>query len=1350
MQQNILLVIFVLISLIGSAGELIKSSVFENYSVSNGLFDEKIHCVFQDSKGLIWLGTDYGVTRFDGYEFTQLNLNSDKCIILTKSLIRTIYEDPNGIIWIGSDFEGIFKYDRKANTLKQYKDKGFTHNSVWAIVQDSMQNLWLGTEGGITYFNPSTESVEHTITVGNNSHMPGNWVRKIFIKNNNEFWLGTDKGIAVFDNDFNFKRAFLTGLAYKARENEVWEIFQDGSHDIWVGTYLAGLLKYTRKTNSFETIELDANNSRAITVRSIIQDKNGDLWFGTRGGLYSLNKGTNKKCYYKNEDNNSYSLIHNSVLNLQLDKKGDLWVGTRNGLSYLNFDKQAFGYISANKDNSGNLNDGEVYSIWEDDLENLWFGTESGGINIYNPKKEQISYVTTENGLSINCIKALCPDNNGNVLVGTYLGGLNVYNPKTGNCKVFRHKANNPNSISGDEVWAIIKDSENKIWVGTSGGLDLFDEKREVFIHFGDKYNLKQVSMIFEDKNRNFWIYSASTEQMTLVFPDGKYKQLDVKSRAMCEDIDGNLWLATLGSGLLKLNKKGDVIDKYTMTEGLTSNVLQGIVNINNEVLWLSSNNGISKFDIDKKEFKNFFISDGLLNDKFNYAAFCKTKSNSLAFGGKKGVDFVYLDRINKNEYIPTIIITKFRLFNKEVLLTDTIGNKLLSNLISETNKLELDYDQNMISFDFAALNYANSNKNKYLYKLEGFDKEWNDIGTSRVATYTNLDYGEYIFKVIGSNNDNVYNEKGVELSIIIHPPVWKTIWFRFLALCALIILVFLIFRMIHNREKLKHELIYERQAARNIHELDRLKHQFFMNISHEIRTPLSLIIGPLDKILSMNMDNAVVATNLKLIKRNTVNLKKLVNQLLDYRKIETGNLKLDLQKGNIRVFVEEIVDSFRYSAQDKDIDLRFNSSQKSIFTNFDADKLEKILNNLISNAIKYTQVSGKISITVTLVFADDIEGGNLLIPQFDIDQTMHKRYVKIKVVDSGIGISAEDLPKIFDRFRRIKQEGKERIQGAGIGLALTKELVKIHNGHLKVRSELGQGSRFSIFLPFDENVHEGELEDVAKEQEKRIELEKQELNRIKNQAIALVIDDNVDLRSFIKSHFEPDFKVFEAKNGKDGWEQALETIPDIVIADVMMPIMDGNELCKKLKHDERTSHIPIIMLSALGSSENQLAGIDAGADDYLTKPFDVGLLKAKVENILSIRKSLRERYSKEMILKPKDIVLASPDEKFLKRLINLIEKNIANDSLDVEYIALNLDVSRTQLYRKIGALTDMSPKEFVRDQRLKRAAQMVLQNRLNISEVAYGVGFNDVAYFRKCFKEKFGMSASEYFKKNS
>ncbi|MBN1118964.1 MAG: response regulator [Bacteroidales bacterium] len=1355
---SILLVIHLYVPI--SAGPM--GALFDNYSVEDGLNDKTIHCIFQDSKGWIWIGTDFGVLRFDGYVFHKFTIDCHESKILSNTLIRTITEDSKGVIWIGTENQGVFRYDRNYYKIQQIGGNSLSNNSVWSIVEDDNQKLWFGTEFGLDYYNPETGKTELII---NSRTQPGlllgDFVRKVFIDNEKHIWVGTQNGLTVLNQDISlFKNLLSEKPVIDEMENQVWEIYQDVQMNVWIGTYLGGLSKYKPQTGEIQQIVLDDAINRSQTVRSIVQDRRGNIWVGTRGGLFSLEKKTNKISSFTQNILDEFSLVHNSVLCLLIDAKGDLWAGTRNGISFLNFDRQAFGYITTSPGQELSLNNSEVYVLWESPNEDIWIGTESGGVNIFNRKTNSIKYLTSYQNLSNNCIKAIHPDSKGNVLIGTYLGGLNQYNPVTGENKIYQHDENDPNSISDNSIWTIYTDSKDQIWVGTATGVDLFDDINGTFIHFGSKFEVSWVSLIYEDPEGRLWMYSGDMKKLTMITPGGTIRHFPYKTRSITNDNDGYLWISTMGNGLLRYDPHKNKVISYTTKHGLCSNVIYGMINVDMKHLWLSTNNGLSRFDLETKSFKNYYVSNGLLNSQFNYSATLHCSDNTLVFGGKKGVDFVYLNDLRENTYVPPVVLTGIKIFNKEVsIVSDTSEKSILNNFICETDAITLNYDQNMISFEFAALNYTNSNKNTYKYKLIGFDKDWNDIGTNHSATYTNLDHGEYVLRVLGSNSDNRFNPDGLSLKLNILPPFWKTWTFRFIIIGVIIALFYLIYVFIINREKLRHQLIFERQNARQIQELDRLKHQFFMNISHEIRTPLSLIVGPLDKLLTVNMDRDTELSHLNIIKRNTTILSRLVNQLLDYRKLETGNLKLELQQGNLSAFLKEIIDQFRQLSENKSIDLDLNISHKSIFFAFDSDKLEKILNNLISNAIKYTNNGGKITVSVSLMFVDELENTNNFIPTIDLAQEEINQYVKIVVRDTGIGIPSNQIMRIFDRFKQIENKYRKSAPGTGIGLSLTKELVKLHNGHIKVKSVEGKGSKFTLLIPYiqieEEKTTENSIIDTQQEtfgMEENEILMQEPVERVadKHQAIILVVDDNADLRQFIKHHFEPEYLVIEAEDGRQAFDKALDTVPDLIVADIMMPHTDGVELCRKIKNDERTSHIPLLLLTALTSKEKQLAGIAAGADDYIVKPFDMTLLKAKVDNLLYIRKALRERYSKEMLLKPKDIVLTSPDEKFLRKVIQVIERNIAKPDLDVDFLAKHVGVSRTQLYRKISALTDMAAKEFVKDIRLKRAAQLISQDKLNISEIAYEVGFNDISYFRKCFKEKFNMSASKYLKQTS
>lgn len=1353
-RVNYFLVIALFMSLsVNSLHAQPNSPLFHNYTLADGLTDKTVHCIIQDRKGWIWIGTDFGVLRFDGYQFKKFTTHSSESLILSNSLIRTIYEDQSGVIWIGTESNGVFSYNREVYAIKQIDIEKLSNKSAWSIVEDENNNLWIGTEKGINYYNPETDEVEKIISSATAPDILNNdFVRKLFIDKSNRLWVGTDNGLRVLSPNHKLEASYLDyEVPGKELENQIWEIFQDSHENIWIGSYLGGLLKYNSRKKQFTKVDLDKSNDRSNTVRAIHEDKYGDLWVGTRGGLYSISKESGGVDHYSENEFDDFSLVHNSILGLLIDVKGDLWVGTRNGISFLNFERKAFKYIKSFNCGNANLNNNEIYALWEDRKKALWIGTESGGINLYDPVEKKVRYITTDEGLSNNCIKAISPGKNGNILIGTYLGGLNKYNPKTGENTIYLHDENNDKSLSDNSVWAIYEDRNKQVWIGTSAGLDLYDEENETFTNYGKEFEVGEISLIFEDLKERLWLYSTDLKKLTMVTAGGDVKHFPFQTRSILNANDSELWIGTTGDGLVKFNPETNSKTIFTVENGLCSNVIYEMVKEGDRFIWLATNNGLSRFDTKTEEFKNYYESNGLLNNQFNYGAAILLSENVLALGGKRGVDLVNLLELKVNDYIPPVVLTDFRIFNKKVpIKPDTNIAVSLDNFISEIDQITLPYDQNIISFEFSALNYANSKKNTYRYKLVGFDKDWNDIGVNHSANYTNLDFGEYIFRVQGSNNDGRFDKDGLSFYLTITPPFWKTWVFRFIILALIGLAFYVIYVFIVNREKLKLQLHSERQTARQLKELERLKHQFFMNISHEIKSPLSLILGPLNKLENSDLSKESIQAHLGLIKRNTNLLTKLVNQLLDYRKLETGNLKLNLKQGKLNIFLQELVSSFKQFAEDKNIDLELNIVDKAIFFAFDSDKLEKILNNLISNALKYTNSGGRVTVSVSLTFIDELENTNNYIPSIDTDQ-QSSQFVKFTIRDTGIGIPGNHINKIFDRFRQIDRGNAPASSGVGIGLSLTKEFVKLHNGHIKVKSIEGKGSKFTLLVPFtqlpetisnelglnsdvSDNTFDGNESKAAAA-----------FDSSKNSPILLIIDDNPDIREFVRHHFTPEYNVKEAADGSIGWRKSLDLVPDIIIADITMPHIDGVELCRRLKNDERTSHIPLMLLTAISSKQKQIDGISAGADDYIVKPFDITVLKAKVDNLLYIRKSLRERFSREILLQPRDIILKSPDEKFLKKVIQSIEKNISHPELDVDFLAKNVGVSRTQLYRKINALTDMAVKEFVKDIRLKRAAQLLQQNSLNISEIVMEVGFNDASYFRKCFKEKYGVSASKY-----
>jgi len=1346
--KNLLIALCFIIFLQGNslAGiSVVNNLNFDFYSQENGLSNNQIHCVLQDKKGWMWFGTSQGVCRFDGYKFTVFKNDPEDSTSLQGNLVRTIFEDHKGQLWIGTENGGLNKFNREKENFQHFFYQGNNaklHDAtVTAIHEDSNNILWVGTLTQL--FRLENENSLTEIKPDNFPEFTS-YFRIIRSDESGRIWIGSNQGLFIYDPIRNLAEKISLPEKLSANE-EIWEITKDDGTFL-IGTYSSGMYSVNIKTLDASHMIIDPNNDRSNTVRAISKDRGGKYWIGTRGGLYIYEKGKGAVAFYYHDEREPKSLVNNSVQCIVHDLKGDVWIGTRNGINFLIEERQnILGYKSMKGDDRY-LNSSEIYGFWIDQKDDIWIATESGGINILNSKTGRFRYLLPQSGnpnsLTTNCIKALLDDGKNNLWIGTFFGGIDVINLNTGIYKHYRNDVNKPTSLSDNRVWALLRDSKNEIWVGTNSGLDKYDPVTESFTHFSNLVNDQQINWLYEDTDHNLWI---GADQITVFNLETKKSfRIDESTRNVLQDSKNRYWLATLNKGIALYSKGKGIIKYYTEKNGLANNQTLAILEDNEHFLWISTTNGLSKFDPETERFHNYSIKNGFQNNQFCYGAAFKTKEGDLLFGGISGFNIFNPTKIKSGDYFPPIVLTDLKIFNKSV----KIGNRkkdILTKSISETKQISINYDQNSITLDFASLDYANSLGVLYSYFLEGFDKDWTEPSIARSATYTNLDPREYTFRVKTVSIDQKESNPGPSLAIIVEPPYWETWWFRIFLFLVIIGLFYMLIAFLLNKEKLKNELVLERMNAKKLHELDMMKLRFYTNISHEIRTPLTLILGPLEKLRNNMIPAIDIKGHVEVMFRNANQLHQLINQLLDFRKLETGNLKLVLTRGDLVSYISGIVDSFGTLAGEKEIDLKFNSLKKAIITNFDADKVAKIMNNLLSNAFKFTEKGGKISVNLSLIFDEDENETGVETPE--------KRVVEISVKDSGIGISESNLEKIFTRFFQVGQEGNQT--GTGIGLALTKELVKLHKGKIFVWSKPGKGSKFTVQIPYDDVLYSEQSRQTQSSNtnliNKEIPINEEPLNEqmMATQKIMLLVDDNADVRYFIKSHFSSVYKVLEAENGVEGFKIGLESIPDIIISDVMMPDMDGFEFCRKIRKDERTSHIPIILLTALGSRDHEIEGLSYGADDYITKPFDLVIMQTKVENILSVRQSLKQKYTGEMLLQPRNIVLNSPDERFLQKAIEVIEDNISDSDLDIERFAVKIGVSRMQLYRKLNALTEMTVKEFIRNIRLKRAAQMLVQKKLNISEVAYAVGFKDLSHFRKCFKQEFGMSASEYVEKH-
>ena len=1362
---------------------------FELLSVEEGLTDATIHCITQDSKGFLWIGTEGGLFRYDGYKFKVFQNKPENPYSLSNNNIHALYADSSKDLWIGTYGGGLNNFDLMKEIFTRYMHQteditSISDNEIVSIIKDREGYLWIGTYGGglnKVDLNAKTGShltfIRYNHNINNPSSIAGDEVYTICEDKSGVIWIGTNNGLSRYliggDNFINYRRN--TDNPNSLSNNKIHSIIEDSASELWIGTYGGGLNKLIHdKTDDsifFLHYKNDPNDPVTINdnnVFTMFEDSKGLLWIGTlSGGLNIFNTKSTSFTNYKYDVNDPSALSSNLIYSIFEDNSGIIWVGPHSGNGIHKFDplKEQFNNDSYYIQKPVDLSIKNVFPLCEDDSGILWIGTYDGLYRVDCNNGSFIKYINDPNNptsLSNDRIVTICEDASNKLWIGTLGGGINKFDKEKEKFVSYRYDPNNVRSISNDMVLATYIDPLGLIWIGTyGGGLNIFDPKDESVLHFKhdpeDSTTLSdnRINSIFEDRNGNIWIGTWSGglnrfDRQTKLFTHYTNDPYDPTSisinyvYSIYEDSAGFLWIGTNNGGLNRFDYNKGVFKSYRMSDGLPSETVYGLLEDDNGHFWLSTKNGLSKFDPITGEVRNYDMKDGLTDNEFNYKSYCKTKSGYFIFGGTNGLNIFHPDSLIDNTHIPPVVITDFQLFNETVPtgFDEKRDRTILNTSIAETDELELKYDENIFSFEFAALDFHAPEKNKYAYIMEGFEENWNYTNADRrFVTYTNLDPGEYTFRVNASNNHGVWNEEGASIKIIILPPWWATTYAYLFYVLLIIGTIYLVWRMQLKRVKIKHEYEMSKFEAEKMHEVDEMKNRFFANLSHEFRTPLTLIFGPAKDIEEKCKDNEA-KHSAGIIKRNAGRLYALVNQLLDISKLEAGKMKLEAIEENIIPILKGYVLSFSSLAERKKIKLNFDTAEDSLNVYIDRDKVEKIISNVLSNAFKFTPNEGRIDVKIEKL----------------------NNWVEIGITDNGIGIAQDRLDRIFDRFHQVDGSHTRESEGTGIGLSLTKELVELHKGKIEVESEYGKGSTFKILLPLGkdhlkpEEIVEKEVSDeiqVTTEEAEIISEEEKSKARSDidvlldtNKPLLLVVEDNTDVRSYIISHLEEDYRIQEAVDGKDGLDQAMKNIPDLIISDVMMPKMDGFELCEKLKTDERTSHIPIIMLTAKATSKDKIEGYETGADDYIMKPFDAEELKARIKNLIEQRRKLQEHFKKEGLLKIDDKEITSIDKKFLQNVIRIINNHLSDRDFTVEMFAEELSMSRRNLDRKLIALSGESPRDIIKRVRLNHASKLLAQKSGNISEIALEVGFSNPAYFSTSFSEQFGLTPSEY--KNS
>lgn len=1329
---------------------------FKHFSSKEGLSQSSVITIFQDKKGYIWFGTRDGLNKFDGNKFTIYRANYRDTTSLSHSWITSLFEDCYGNLWVGTK-NGLNKYNKAKDNFKQYfhnsKKNSITNNEIWEITQLDSSSIVISTSFGLNNLEIKQNKISHLLHAKNKKNsLSDNRTRGLFKTKDGNLWILT---IASVDR-YNPKKNSFSHYNYPVSTkkelhlNSAPTLFQAKNGTIWLG-YEGGLAKLNNNTKSFEKYEINGKLVVESAVRSIYEDKNHNLWLGTYSGLYILNKNNKEVKRFVHNENDPKSLSQNSIYKIIEDAKGDIWIGTwAGGINYFDHSFDSFKQISAGSKNTL-LNYKVVSSIVEDTNKNLWIATEGGGLNVFDRSTALFTYYTKNsnnpNSISSNNIKSMIKDRDGNFWIGTHDGGLNFLNTKTKPFVFQKFNENKPNSINIKDfrILSLLEDVNRNIWIGTlTHGLIFYNRKLKTFTSL--QKETQPIYCIVQSSNPNQLLLGGSgfgkvdinTKKITPInLKDEQYDTHITKSvNCIYEDKNHHYWIGTEGQGLYSYNILNKKIVNYGIKEGLPNEIIYGILPDSIGNLWISTNNGLSKLNLKTLHFENYDESDGLQGNEFNYGSYYKTTKGELFFGGQNGLNYFSQKSIKSNTYLPKLDIYSIEVNNKPFLkITDS------------TKVIKLKHNQNVFNIDFVALSFSQPNKNNYAIKLDGFDQEWNYIGNKKSATYTNIDKGTYIFKVKVSNSNGIWNPNEASIKIIVLPAPWHSWWAYLIYLGLIATIIYYAKKLILIRIQERNELKNEKIEKEKLEEVNKLKLQFFTNISHEFRTPLTLISGPVEQLLKVKTNDKFIKRNLDTIQRNTKVLLQLINELLDFRKSEDGKFKLNASKDNLIPFIKNIKLSFEELARQKKINYIFSTTDEEIEVWFDKIKMNKIISNLLSNAFKFSSNNNNLYLNISTVK----ENENAAI----------KEYVKIDIINFVKVIPEEHIKFIFERFYQLDEKDAEL--GTGIGLSLTKNLVELHKGKIEVNSSADEGTCFSVYLPLGkEHLTEEECVDEYDETINNISFKKESQNFTevnyedidetieipefdKLLSTILIVEDNREVRSFIKSVFADKYNVFEAENGKDGIEIARKHPIDLIISDVMMPIMNGFELCRQIKTDLITSHIPVILVTAKTSDIHREEGYKMGADAYIVKPFDSEILEIRVKNLLAIKNQLISKFKKDIILEPKELTITSADEIFLEKAIKIIEENISDTEFNVIHFAEQMNMSRSVLFRKMKVLTGQSINEFVRTIKIKRAAQLLTNTDMSIADITYELGFNDLKYFRKCFKTTFDETPSTY-----
>ena len=1297
--------------------------------VESGLSNNVVNSLYLDHFGFMWMGTYDGLNRYDGYHFKVFRNGWGDEHSLVNNHITVLNGDENNRVWVGTQ-KGISYYDYADSKFHQliYLDKGKKNEVSYPInsIAISQALVYVATEEkGLFMFKKNSGTAER-IPFGKNFDFT---VKALYVDENQTLWLFIkDVGLCRYDYDKNTLSLVTTAV------RSVTCITKGADKMLWVGTE-RGLFQFDKAKGSLNRFNHHLSNEN---IMSLLFDRKQKLWISTDGGGITIYDTKNQKTNYLSAGKEKGLLSSNSVAQVYEDHESRKWIATlRGGVNIIDPENEQFTTIKHDPLNRNSLINNFVLSFSEDENKNIWIGTDGGGLSVWNRKQNTFTnYAKTSDpsSLTSNFVTSILNDSDHNVWVASFSGGIDRFNKTTGKF-VHYNCYNTFKGIDDINIWKLYQDKQQNIWVGTTkgGALYRYNKSADKFELFDHK--LKDIHTLFQDSKGRLW--AGNYTELIEIDPINKrhhYTKINFAIRAIQEGLNHQIWIGTEGGGLLLFDPETKKIKRYIQSDGLPGNSVLNILQDKHGNLWCSTYNGLSKFDVIYHNFKNYYATDGLQSNQFNYNAALKLNNGDFLFGGIGGFNLFSPDSIKKNRRIPKMVLTDFRINN--IPLDQDSGYNDIS--IVNLARIEIPYSAAVISIDYAAIEFSFQDQISYAYYLEGWDRDWNYVNKLSTAYYSRLSEGEYKLHIKSTDTEGAWsnNEKIVVIRIL---PPWYRTWWAYTIYLIIGSSLFYLFQTYRNRQRrLKHEVELTNFKMEREKDLNEKKLNFFTNISHELRTPLTLIVNPIKDIIHKK-DPGQEKNDLSVVYRNSRRLLSLVDQLLLFRKTESENDTLKIVRINLFKFTNEIFLCFNYLAKQNHIEYKFECEEEDLDIYGDKDKLEIVFFNLLSNALKFTPKGGFVKFSV---------------------KTVGMR-VHIEVGDSGPGIPAHVGERLFDKFYKVMSNESLKM-GFGIGLYLAKNFVELHKGKISFRSNQGKGTIFLIDIPVGEpnvqhnGVFQNELtyvnELIAQEQE----AENNDTDNVGNLELLisdlhsiLVIDDNPEIIDYIKQIFQDNFKIYKAENGTDGLKLCKEYLPDIVISDVNMAGLNGIELCKAIKDDSALSHIPVILLTGDPSPEIKLKGIEVGAYDFIGKPFDKELFTAKINSIIKNRTNLQSYFYNEITLKSDAHKVSQEDKGFLQKCITIIEENLMEDSFNVKTLASDLGMSHSNLYKRIKATSGQSINGFIRFIRLRKAAELLINTNLNINEAAFRVGINDSKYFREQFQKLFKLTPSEFIKKH-